>query len=154
MMTLFALPGSGAVGGTAEITENGYRINGSWKYASGAHQATHITANCAIKSKGAPVLNDDGEQLVLPFILDKKDVNVLPAWKYIGMVATGSDAFEVKDLEVPRTGSLKLIHRQLRLMGHCIIIHFYNWPRQHLRLIYPASLYILWIYVPMCLTTG
>ncbi len=111
------LAGSGAVGGTAEITENGYRISGSWKYASGAHHATHITANCAIKNNGKPVLNEDGEQLVLPFIFDKKDVTVLPAWKYIGMVATGSDAFEVKDLEVPGDRQFKIDPSAVKVDG-------------------------------------
>jgi alkylation response protein AidB-like acyl-CoA dehydrogenase len=94
------LAGSGAAGGTAEITHNGYLINGAWKYATGAHHATHITANCIIKKGNKAVLNADGEQLVLPFIFDKKDVNILPAWKYIGMIATGSDSFGVKNLEV------------------------------------------------------
>ena len=102
------LAGSGAVCGTAELTEAGYIINGSWKYASGAHHATHITANCAIKKNGEPVLNADGEQLVLPFIFDKKDVQILPAWKYIGMIATGSDAFELKDLRVPHNRQFKI----------------------------------------------
>ena len=94
------LAGSGAVGGTADITPNGYIINGSWKYASGAHHATHITANCAIKKDGVAVLDTDGQPLVLPFIFDKKDVKIVPAWKYVGMVATGSDAFEINNLEV------------------------------------------------------
>ncbi|MGZ3756948.1 MAG: acyl-CoA dehydrogenase [Mucilaginibacter sp.] len=94
------LAGSGAVGGTAEITEAGYIINGTWKYASGAHHATHITANCAITKNGEALKNAEGEPLVLPFIFDKADVDILPAWKYIGMVATGSDAFEIKNLLV------------------------------------------------------
>ncbi|MDB4922768.1 acyl-CoA dehydrogenase [Mucilaginibacter sp.] len=102
------LAGSGAVCGTAEITANGYSVNGVWKYASGAHHATHITANCAIKKGGNPVLNDNGEPLILPFIFDKKNVTILPAWKYIGMVATGSDAFEVKDLEVSLNRQFKI----------------------------------------------
>jgi alkylation response protein AidB-like acyl-CoA dehydrogenase len=102
------LAGSGAICGIAEITANGYSVNGVWKYASGAHHATHITANCAIKKGGNPVLNDNGEPLILPFIFDKKDVTILPAWKYIGMIATGSDAFEVKDLEVPLNRQFKI----------------------------------------------
>jgi len=102
------LAGSGAVCGTAEITPNGYIVNGTWKYASGAHHATHITANCSITKDGKPVLTDNGEPLVLPFIFDKKDVTILPAWKYIGMVATGSDSFEVKDLSVPFNRQFKI----------------------------------------------
>jgi len=93
------LAGSGAASGTAEITENGYRVNGAWKYASGIHHATHITANCIITKNGEPVLTD-GEPLIRPFIFDRKDVTIVPAWKYTGMVATGSDAFEIKNVEV------------------------------------------------------
>src|SRR5437879_1901612 len=102
------LAGSGAAGGTADITAAGYIINGTWKYASGAHHATHITANCIIEKDGEPVLDDDGQPLMLPFIVDKKDVNILPAWKYIGMAATGSDAFEIKNLAVESNRQFKI----------------------------------------------
>ena len=102
------LAGSGAASGTAEVTAMGYIIKGAWKYASGAHHATHITANCIIKKDGKPVIGDDGEPLILPFIFDKKDVAILPAWKYVGMVATGSDAFEIKNVQVGRNRQFKI----------------------------------------------
>jgi len=102
------LAGSGAKGGIAEITPTGYLINGTWKYTSGIHHATHITANCFIRKNGETVLGDDGEPLILPFIFYKKDVNILPAWKYVGMVATGSDAFEIKNLEVSFNRQFKI----------------------------------------------
>jgi alkylation response protein AidB-like acyl-CoA dehydrogenase len=102
------LAGSGAAGGTAEVTPTGYIINGTWKYASGAHHATHITANCIIKKGGEPILDEEGESLVLPFIFDKKDIDILPAWKYVGMVATGSDAFEIKDLHIAQNRQFKI----------------------------------------------
>lgn len=94
------LAGSGAATGTAMITGKGYIINGTWKYASGAHHATHFTANCIIKKDDETVLNQDGSPLILPFIFDSKDVEVFSAWKYVGMMGTGSDAFRVTDLEV------------------------------------------------------
>lgn len=102
------LAGSGASTGTATISGDGYIINGTWKYASGAHHATHITANCIIKNGNETVLNDDGEPLILPFVFDKKDVRVFPAWKYVGMMATGSDAYEVKDLYVDKNRCFKI----------------------------------------------
>jgi len=94
------LAGSGASTGTATITNDGYIISGTWKYASGVHHATHITANCIIKNGEETVLNDDGSELILPFIFDRKDVEIVPAWKYIGMMATGSDAYKVTNLFV------------------------------------------------------
>ncbi|MBV8389547.1 MAG: acyl-CoA dehydrogenase [Mucilaginibacter sp.] len=94
------LAGSGAATGTATMTENGYIINGIWKYASGAHHATHFTANCIIKKGDETVLDEDSNPLILPFIFDSKDVEVFPAWKYVGMMGTGSDAFRVTNLTV------------------------------------------------------
>ncbi|MEO6150125.1 MAG: acyl-CoA dehydrogenase [Mucilaginibacter sp.] len=102
------LAGSGASTGTATITGKGYIVNGAWKYASGVHHATHITANCIIKQGEETILNSDGTPLALPFVFDKKDVTVLSAWKYVGMMATGSDAYEVKDLFVDKNRCFKL----------------------------------------------
>ncbi|WP_183561993.1 acyl-CoA dehydrogenase [Mucilaginibacter sp. SP1R1] len=102
------LAGSGASTGTATITNNGYIINGSWKYASGVHHATHITANCIIMHGDDTALNEDGSPLVLPFIFDRKDVSLLSAWKFIGMMGTGSDAYEINNLFVEKNRCFKI----------------------------------------------
>lgn len=93
--------GSGAIGGTATVTRNGYNINGFWKYASGALHATVFTANCILTDKDNKALvDDDGNEIVKSFILFKEEVNIISEWAYFGLMATGSHAFEVKDLEV------------------------------------------------------
>jgi alkylation response protein AidB-like acyl-CoA dehydrogenase len=94
------LAGSGAPTGTATITKNGYLVNGTWKYASGALSTTHFTANCRIMDSNGPVLNNEGTQLIIPFVFKKDEVNIIPAWTYSGMVATGSHSFEVNNVEV------------------------------------------------------
>ena len=91
--------GSGAVGGTAERTENGYLLNGHWKYASGALHATIFTANCKITNKNSS--QEESENEILSFILKKEEVNILESWAYFGLVATGSHAFEATNLLVP-----------------------------------------------------
>lgn len=94
--------GSGAVSGTAVQHENGYLINGSWNYASGALHATIFTANCVLKnSNGENVLDEKGNPQVKSFILKKGEVEVLSGWSYFGLVATGSHSFKVKDVVVP-----------------------------------------------------
>jgi alkylation response protein AidB-like acyl-CoA dehydrogenase len=100
--------GSGAATGTATITGEGYTINGSWKYASGVHHATHITVNCNIMNGNEAVLNADSTPLILPFVLDRKNVKLLSGWKYIGMIATGSDAYEVSGLYVDKSRCFKI----------------------------------------------
>ncbi len=96
------LAGSGAQTGEAIVTDVGYIINGEWNYASGAHHATHFTANCIIKKDGEVLLNEDGTPLIRPFIIDKKDVELLATWKYIGMVATGSHSFKIDNVHVDK----------------------------------------------------
>lgn len=102
------LAGSGAATGIATIKDNGYIINGSWKYASGVHHATYITVNCNIMQGENPVLDTDGNPLILPFVLDRKDVQLLSGWKYMGMIATGSDAYSVEDLHVNKSRCFKI----------------------------------------------
>ena len=109
------ITGSGAVTGTATKIENGYLINGSWRYSSGAHHATHFTANCTIKNEdGSPVLTDTGEEQVLSFLFKKEEVRVLSSWSYVGMVATGSHGFEINNLTVPQHRSFE-INSKLKL---------------------------------------
>lgn len=93
--------GSGAVGGKAQETLNGYLITGFWKYASGALHATIFTANCVIiDANGFPILDEEGKEIIKSFILKKEEVKIVSEWSYFGLVATGSHAFEVNDLEV------------------------------------------------------
>jgi len=101
--------GSGAVGGTAVKSSNGYLVNGHWKYASGALHATIFTANCLLKNDdGSDVLDVDGNPEIKSFILKKAEVEILAGWSYFGLIATGSHAFEVNNLEVPLNRTFKI----------------------------------------------
>ncbi|MDN3585845.1 acyl-CoA dehydrogenase [Pedobacter aquatilis] len=101
--------GSGAVGGYAIKTADGYVVNGHWKYASGALHATIFTANCFLKNEDdSDVLDDEGNPKVMSFILKKDEVKILSGWSYFGLVATGSHAFEVENLKVPANRTFKI----------------------------------------------
>jgi alkylation response protein AidB-like acyl-CoA dehydrogenase len=103
------LAGSGAATGTATKTANGnYSIKGSWKYASGVKHATQFTANCMIKEGDEMVLNEDGSPLILPFVIESHLATLIPAWKYVGMMGTGSHAFEINNLEVDANRCFKI----------------------------------------------
>lgn len=95
------LAGSGAPSGEAHVVPGGYRISGRWDYASGALHATAFTANCVILEDGQKVLTDDGSPLVRPFLFRKEEVSVDKNWNTIGLIATGSHAFEVRNVEIP-----------------------------------------------------
>lgn len=101
--------GSGAIGGVAVKTQSGYLVNGKWSYASGALHATIFTANCILKNEnGDDVLDENGSPEIKSFILKKDEVNILPGWSYFGLIATGSHAFEVKDLSVSENRTFKI----------------------------------------------
>jgi alkylation response protein AidB-like acyl-CoA dehydrogenase len=103
---LFASPetclaGSGALGGTAEVSGSGYLINGNWPHASGAEHATAFTANCVLTSDGQPLLDADGGRQSAAFVFARNEVTVQRTWNSMGMTATGSHAFAVDQVAVP-----------------------------------------------------
>ncbi len=95
------LSGSGAAGGTAEIEQQGYRVNGYWKYATGAPHATAFTANCYITRQGEYVTDENGSPLLRSFILKTEEVVIETNWHTMGMKATASHAFSAKQVYVP-----------------------------------------------------
>jgi alkylation response protein AidB-like acyl-CoA dehydrogenase len=117
------LGGSGAATGTANRTTGGYVINGKWKYATGTPHLTHFTANCIITEGEDVVLNKDGEPLILPFIFKKEEVQPIHDWRTIGLVATASQSFEIRDLIVPANRCFPLVPE-----GRKVSQPIYNYP--------------------------
>lgn len=111
---LFADPkvcfaGSGEVGGTATEKDGQYIVNGTWRYASGAMHATVFTANCILQNEaGEQLLDEAGAPIVVSFILKKEEVHIISGWSYFGLVATGSHAFEAKNVTVPGNRTFKI----------------------------------------------
>ncbi len=89
-------PGSNA---TAMRVEGGWRVSGSWSFASGSRHATWLGAMSACSNAdGSPVLHADGRPwertMLLPRHLAKVDPDV---WNVMGLRGTGSDTFTVTD---------------------------------------------------------
>lgn len=91
----FYIAGSDRPSGTAEKTEDGYVINGTWPFSSGAEHASLFTAICKIKSDD----HDDGKTYAFAFTPDQ--VTIEADWDAFGMRATGSHTIHVKDAFVP-----------------------------------------------------
>lgn len=95
------LAGSGRASGIAKMTTEGYEISGHWRYATGAPHATAFTANCRIEKDGAILRDEKGNPLVYAFLLSKEEVILHEDWRCIGMIATASHSFEVRNRKVP-----------------------------------------------------
>lgn len=102
------IAGSGSVSGTATLKNGGYVVNGIWKYATGAPHGTAYTANCVLMDGDTAVLNPDGTPCVRAFIFEKEEVRLLHTWNSIGMVASASHGFEIKDLFIPAERSFRI----------------------------------------------
>ncbi len=80
-----------------------------------------------IKEGDEAVLNPDGTPLILPFVIDSRHATLIPAWKYVGMMGTGSHAFEISNLEVNANRCFK-IDADAKVIGSPL----YNYPFRQL----------------------
>lgn len=101
---LFANPlacfgGSGMATGSAALQSDGsYLINGLWRYATGAPHLSVFTVNCIIYRDGESLYDRQGNPLVRSFCLLPDEVEVVPDWNTIGLIATASHSFRVSDV--------------------------------------------------------
>jgi alkylation response protein AidB-like acyl-CoA dehydrogenase len=86
----------------ARAVPGGYRLTGSWSFASGSHHATWLGAHVAIlASDGTPELRPDGGPVVRTLLFPKASASFTDIWHVIGLRGTGSDSYTVTDLFVP-----------------------------------------------------
>jgi alkylation response protein AidB-like acyl-CoA dehydrogenase len=88
--------------GRAVAVEGGYRVTGSWSFASGGRHATWLGAHCPVfETGGAPRLDTDGKAIVRTMLFRAELAPFKDIWNVMGLRGTGSDAYAVTDLFVP-----------------------------------------------------
>lgn len=101
---VFAAPailgGSGGMFGTAEKDGDEYTINGTWRYATGAPYLTHFTLNAKIVENGQELINADGTSQFLSFVIPANKVSIIEDWDTMGLKASATHSFEVKNVNV------------------------------------------------------
>jgi indole-3-acetate monooxygenase len=91
-------PGSGE----ARAVSGGYRLTGSWSFASGMHHATWLGAHVAVAAAdGAPWASPDGGPVLRTLLFPKSQATISDTWNVVGLRGTGSDTYTVSDLFVP-----------------------------------------------------
>jgi alkylation response protein AidB-like acyl-CoA dehydrogenase len=92
--------------GRAVAVEGGYRVSGTWEFASGGRHATWLGAHCPVHdAHGAPRLRGAGEPEIRTMLFPAAEATLQDVWHVIGLRATGSDAYTVTDLFVPAAHS-------------------------------------------------
>jgi indole-3-acetate monooxygenase len=93
-------PGSPA---EARAVPGGFRLTGTWAFASGSHHATWLGAHVPILTEGgAPQLRADGAPEVRTLLFPKASAKFTDIWHVIGLRGTGSDQYSVAGLFVPQ----------------------------------------------------
>jgi indole-3-acetate monooxygenase len=89
----------------AVVAEGGYRLSGTFNFASGSRHATWLGGQAPIvEGDGTPRLRNGGpERRTLLFPAARATMN--DVWHVIGLRGTGSDSFTVTDLFVPHAHS-------------------------------------------------
>jgi indole-3-acetate monooxygenase len=88
--------------GKATAVPGGYRVTGTWTFASGSRHATLLGGHSFIfEADGRPRLRADGRPLDRTLLFARSKATVHDIWHTVGLKGTGSDTFDVRDLFVP-----------------------------------------------------
>ncbi len=82
--------------------DGGYLLNGTWQFASGSRHATWLGAHAArVDRDGRKLPNAAGPQYEPTLLFPRSSATITDTWQVVGLKATGSDTYAVKDLFVP-----------------------------------------------------
>lgn len=98
--------GSGPAG-RAVTVDGGYRVTGSWMFASGGRHATWLGAHTPVlEPDGTPRVKPGGAPEVRTMLFPAESATMTDVWNVVGLRGTGSDTYAVQDLFVPRDHSI------------------------------------------------
>ncbi len=87
--------------GTAIATDGGYRVSGTWRFASGGKHATWIGGHCKVfESDGRPRTDDSGVHANRTALFRRETAQFHGDWQVIGLKGTGSESYSVTDMFV------------------------------------------------------
>ncbi|MFF9527308.1 acyl-CoA dehydrogenase family protein [Streptomyces achromogenes] len=81
--------------GRAERVPGGYRLEGTWSFASGAAHAEWFVAAAVVTERGSPRMSESGmPEMVMAFV-PRSRVRLLDTWHSLGLRGTGSVHYEI-----------------------------------------------------------
>jgi alkylation response protein AidB-like acyl-CoA dehydrogenase len=90
----------------ASAVAGGYRVGGTWDFASGCRHASWMGAHChVIEADGALRLGPQGRPVIRTLLFPMAQATLIDTWNTIGLRGTGSDSYSVADLFVPEAYS-------------------------------------------------
>lgn len=107
---IFAAPGAVLAWGPpaagarhhATIVEGGYRVTGTWQFASGSRQANWLGGLCLVcDPDGTERMGPSGRPQTRTVLFPKAAATITDTWQVAGLRGTGSDQYAVTELFVP-----------------------------------------------------
>jgi alkylation response protein AidB-like acyl-CoA dehydrogenase len=87
---------------TARAVAGGYRVSGTWGFASGCRHASWLGAHCrVVEADGSLRLNSLGQPAIRTLLFPSGQATIMDTWNTIGLCGTGSDSYRVTDLFIP-----------------------------------------------------
>jgi alkylation response protein AidB-like acyl-CoA dehydrogenase len=85
----------------ADLTDGGYRVSGTFHFASGSGHASVMTCGCTVYENGQPRLTRIGHPEIRVMLVPAVKTRIVDVWDTTGMRGTGSNDFIVDDVFVP-----------------------------------------------------
>lgn len=83
----------------ADKVAGGWRVSGTWHFASGSRHATWLGAHCpAFEPDGTQQCWPDGTPIERTLLLPRAAAAIEDVWQVVGLRGTGSDNYSVDDL--------------------------------------------------------
>jgi indole-3-acetate monooxygenase len=94
--------GSGQPVGSAERVLGGWRVTGSWPFASGCQNAEWIMGTCVMMERGAPIDATDGPgPMIRTCLMAAEYWEIQDTWHAFGLRGTGSHHVALREVFVP-----------------------------------------------------
>jgi alkylation response protein AidB-like acyl-CoA dehydrogenase len=92
----------------AEVVDGGYRVTGSWAFASGGRHASWFGGHCRVRERdGSMRTTPEGAPYERTMLFPRDAVNMTADWNVMGLRGTGSDTYAVRDLFVPEAFTVR-----------------------------------------------
>src|ERR1700675_1359430 len=94
--------GPSAMKAKAIVEKGGFRVTGTWPFASGSRHATWLAAHCRVyDGDGQLRHDDDGNPVEKTLVVPRQAATISDVWHVIGLKGTGSDTYTLTDVFVP-----------------------------------------------------
>jgi len=110
----------------AQVVDGGYRVTGTWPFASGGRHATWFGGHCRVRERdGSMRMTAEGTPYERTMMFPRSSISMVDRWQVMGLRGTGSDTYAVTDLFVPEAFATRRDRDDERhALGHGALYRF------------------------------